>query len=64
MWSLDSYDRVVVKLAVVGIECQHRHHSREDTTNMAEATLTKVSIQPLGDRVLVQPLEKDEIKKG
>ena len=31
---------------------------------MAEATLTKVSIQPLGDRVLVQPLEKDEIKKG
>ena len=31
---------------------------------MAEATLTKVNIQPLGDRVLVQPLEKDEVKKG
>ena len=31
---------------------------------MAEATLTKVKIQPLGDRVLVQPIEQKEIKKG
>jgi chaperonin GroES len=31
---------------------------------MAEATLTKVTIQPLGDRVLLKPLEKDEVKKG
>jgi len=32
---------------------------------MAEATLTKVTIQPLGDRVLVKPLEKgEEVKKG
>ena len=31
---------------------------------MAEATLTKVKIQPLGDRVLVKPLESKESKKG
>jgi len=31
---------------------------------MAEATLTKVKIQPLGDRVLVQPIEQKEVKKG
>ena len=31
---------------------------------MAEATLSKVKIQPLGDRVLVQPLEQKEVKKG
>ena len=31
---------------------------------MAEATLTKVKIQPLGDRVLVKPIESKEIKKG
>jgi len=31
---------------------------------MAEATLSKVKIQPLGDRVLVQPLEAKEVKKG
>lgn len=31
---------------------------------MAEATLTKVKIQPLGDRVLVKPVESKEIKKG
>ena len=31
---------------------------------MAEATLTKVKIQPLGDRVLVQPIEQKEMKKG
>ena len=31
---------------------------------MAEATLTKVKIQPLGDRVLVKPLEPKESKKG
>ena len=31
---------------------------------MAEATLTKVKIQPLGDRVLVKPLEQKEVKKG
>ena len=31
---------------------------------MAEATLTKVKIQPLGDRVLVKPVEQKEIKKG
>lgn len=31
---------------------------------MAEATLTNVKIQPLGDRVLVKPLEAKELKKG
>ena len=31
---------------------------------MAEATLTKVRIQPLGDRVLVKPIEAKEIKKS
>ena len=31
---------------------------------MAEATLTKVKIQPLGDRVLVRPVENKEVKKG
>ena len=31
---------------------------------MAEATLTKVKVEPLGDRVLVQPLEQKETKKG
>ena len=31
---------------------------------MAEATLTKVKIQPLGDRVLVKPVESKEVKKG
>jgi chaperonin GroES len=31
---------------------------------MAEATLTKVKLQPLGDRVLVKPVEQKEVKKG
>ena len=31
---------------------------------MPEATLTNVKIQPLGDRVLVKPLEQKEVKKG
>ncbi len=31
---------------------------------MAEATLTKVKIQPLGDRVLVRPIEQKEVKRG
>ena len=31
---------------------------------MAEATLTKVKIQPLGDRVLVQPIEAKEMKRS
>ncbi len=31
---------------------------------MAEMTLTKVKIQPLGDRVLVQPIEQKEVKKS
>jgi chaperonin GroES len=30
----------------------------------AEATLTKVKIQPLGDRVLVKPIENKETKRG
>ena len=30
----------------------------------AEATLTKVDIQPLGDRVLVRPIENKESKRG
>jgi chaperonin GroES len=30
----------------------------------AEATLTNVKIQPLGDRVLVKPIEKKEAKRG
>ena len=31
---------------------------------MPEATLTNVKIQPLGDRVLVKPMEAKEVKKG
>jgi chaperonin GroES len=31
---------------------------------MAEATLSKVNIQPLGDRVLVKPAEAKESKRG
>jgi chaperonin GroES len=31
---------------------------------MAEATLTKVKIQPLGDRVLVKAVEAKETKRG
>jgi chaperonin GroES len=31
---------------------------------MTEATLTKVKIQPLGDRVLVKPVETKETKRG
>lgn len=31
---------------------------------MAEATLTNVKIQPLGDRVLIKPVESKEVKKG
>jgi chaperonin GroES len=31
---------------------------------MAEATMTKVKIQPLGDRVLVKPIEGKETKRG
>lgn len=30
---------------------------------MAEATLTKIKIQPLGDRVLVKALEQKEMKR-
>jgi chaperonin GroES len=31
---------------------------------MADATLTKVKIQPLSDRVLVKPVEAKEVKRG
>lgn len=31
---------------------------------MPEATLTNVKIQPLGDRVLIKPIEAKEVKKG
>ena len=31
---------------------------------MTEATLTKVKIQPLGDRVLVKPVEQKETKRS
>lgn len=31
---------------------------------MTEATLTHVKVQPLGDRVLVKPVESKEEKKG
>lgn len=31
---------------------------------MAEATLTGVKIRPLGDRVLVRPIEREEKKKS
>jgi chaperonin GroES len=31
---------------------------------MSEATLTKVKIQPLGDRVLVKPVEQKEVKRS
>jgi chaperonin GroES len=31
---------------------------------MADATLSKVKIQPLGDRVLVKPVETKEVKRG
>ncbi len=31
---------------------------------MADAVLTGVKITPLGDRVLIRPVEKEESKKG
>ncbi len=31
---------------------------------MADATLTGVKIRPLGDRVLIKPTEKEEMKKS
>ncbi len=31
---------------------------------MADAVLTGVKVVPLGDRVLIRPLEKDEVKKN
>lgn len=31
---------------------------------MAEVTLTKTQLTPLGDRVLVRPIEEQEVKKG
>lgn len=31
---------------------------------MSQATLTKVHLQPLGDRVLVKPVEQAETKRG
>ena len=31
---------------------------------MADAVLTKVNIRPLGDRVLVKPLEKEKQERG
>ena len=31
---------------------------------MTEATLTKIKLQPLGDRVLVKPLEQKEMKRS
>ena len=31
---------------------------------MVEAVLTKVNIRPLGDRVLVRPLDKDKQERG
>ena len=31
---------------------------------MTEATATKIKLQPLGDRVLVKPLEPKETKRG
>ncbi len=31
---------------------------------MTQATATKVKLQPLGDRVLVKPLEQKETKRG
>ena len=31
---------------------------------MSQATLSKVKIQPLGDRVLVKPVEQKETKRG
>lgn len=31
---------------------------------MADATLTNVKIQPLGDRVMIKPLEQKEVRKG
>ncbi|MBI4050959.1 MAG: co-chaperone GroES [Elusimicrobia bacterium] len=38
--------------------------TEKEETYVVEATLTKVKIQPLGDRVLVKPLEQKEVKKG
>lgn len=31
---------------------------------MTEATLTKIKLQPLGDRVVVKPIEQKEAKRG
>jgi chaperonin GroES len=38
-------------------------HKQQQTSNNTN-TMAKVNVRPLGDRVLVQPLEEAEVKKG
>jgi chaperonin GroES len=38
-------------------------HKQQQTNNTTH-TMAKVNVRPLGDRVLVQPLEEAEVKKG
>jgi chaperonin GroES len=38
-------------------------HKQQQTNNHIN-TMAKVNVRPLGDRVLVQPLEEAEVKKG
>ena len=37
---------------------------KQQQTNKHTDTMAKVNVRPLGDRVLVQPLEEAEVKKG
>jgi chaperonin GroES len=41
-----------------------RRNEIQEELKMAEATMTKVKIQPLGDRVLVKAVEQVETKRG
>jgi chaperonin GroES len=41
-----------------------RAEKDEGGGSVTEATLTKATIRPLGDRVLIKPLEQKEVKKG
>jgi chaperonin GroES len=40
-----------------------KNHKQQQTRNHTN-TMAKVNVRPLGDRVLVQPLEEAEVKKG
>jgi chaperonin GroES len=41
-----------------------RRHNQTKPTGVKTTLMATVNVKPLGDRVLVQPLEEQEVKKG